>query len=128
MEEGQIRSLVVVKIEAEVSTDLSESLLAGQDGFLPKQVLALLLLHLLISLHVNAGRSWVRKRRGKLVGCIYRLRHGDRWVHIGRNVGWELLAALLIQLHCLELLILIVVHDCGAWCHAIRGPHSKLIS
>ena len=128
LEERQIGSLVVVKVETEISTDLSESLLTGQDGFLPKQILALLFLHLLISLHVNAWRSWVGKGRGELVGCIYRLGHGNRRVHIGGNVGWELLAALLVQLQGLELLILVVVHDCGAWCYAISGPHSKLIS
>ena len=59
LKECQIGSLIVVKIKAQVSTDLSKTFLTGQDSLMPQQVLSLILLDLLVSLHIVGRGLWV---------------------------------------------------------------------
>ena len=71
-----------------------------------------------------SGGFWVREGRSELINLVYNLGHGDYWVHIGWNIGWQLLSTLHLKLHLLELLILVIVHDSGARCNGVHcsGP------
>lgn len=127
LEETQIGCLVVVKIEPQIGPDLSEALLSSQDCLVPQQIFPLLLLDLLIRLLVFFWGSWVWKGRCQLLFIIDRFWDGDRGVHICRDVRRKLLPSLHLQLHLLELLVLIVVHHSGARGHTIRQSHVTVV-
>lgn len=128
LKEGQVGSLVVVQIQAQVRANLSEPLFTSQDRLLSQQIFPLLLFNLLISLHVDFRGCWVRERRRELVGSIDGLGHGYSRVHVGGDVCGQLLATLLIELHRLEFLVLLIIHDRGAWSHTILSSRSELVS